>query len=386
MTKVKSRGAQGGGSIRKRPDGRWEARYTTGFDPKTGKQIQRSIYGKTQKEVRQKLNQIIAEIDQGVYKEGSTMKVSQWLSIWLRDYIGNVKASTVKSYQDHVRLNIDPYIGDVQLTKLTAPMVQEMYNELLREKQLSAKTVKNVHGVLHRAVEQAIKLGYMKGNPLAAVTLPRIEKPHIKPLEDEALTKFLKEIKGNPYELVFYVTLFTGMRQGEILGLTWDCIDFERKSILINKQHGKVKGKNEYAFFCLKNDKPRVLIAADAVIAALKKQKARQERWAGKCGCMWENQDNLVFTTETGRYLCNQTVYLAFKKVVKKLGYGDVRFHDLRHSFAVNSLKAGDDIKTVQENLGHHTAAFTLDTYAHVTTGMKKDSANRMEKYIQSLA
>ena len=98
MTKVKSRGAQGGGSIRKRPDGRWEARYTTRFDPKTGRQIQRSIYGKTQKEVRQKLNQIIAEIDQGVYKEGSTMKVSQWLSIWLRDYIGNVKASTVKSY------------------------------------------------------------------------------------------------------------------------------------------------------------------------------------------------------------------------------------------------------------------------------------------------
>lgn len=93
----------------------------------------------------------------------------------------------------------------------------------------------------------------------------------------------------------------------------------------------------------------------------------------------------MVFTTELGRYLCNQTVYLVFKKVVKALGMGSVRFHDLRHTFAVNSLKAGDDIKTVQENLGHHTAAFTLDVYAHVTSGMKRDSAGRMEKYLQSV-
>lgn len=385
MSGKTTRGANGGGSIRKRSDGRWEARYSLGFDPKTGKQIQKSIYGKTQKEVRQKLNHVITEIDEGTYSEPTKMKLSAWLEEWLRDYIGNVKNSTVKSYQDHVRLNITPYIGDIALNKLSTAHVQKMYNELLREKGLSPKSIKNVHGVLHRALDQAIKMGYIKNNPLNAVMLPRIEKAQIKPLEDDALVAFLKEIRGNPYELVFYVTVFTGLRQGEILGLTWDCVDFENSTIFINKQHGKLKGKNEYAFTSLKNDKPRMLSVASPVMDALKKQKAQQERWAKIYGELWHNPDNLVFTTETGRYLCNQTVYLAFKKVVKKLGYENVRFHDLRHTFAVNSLKAGDDIKTVQENLGHHTAAFTLDTYAHVSSGMKRESAKRMENFIQTL-
>ena len=120
------------------------------------------------------------------------MKLSAWLEEWLRDYIGNVKNSTVKSYQDHVRLNITPYIGDIALNKLSTAHVQKMYNELLREKGLSPKSIKNVHGVLHRALDQAIKMGYIKNNPLNAVMLPRIEKAQIKPLEDDALVAFLK--------------------------------------------------------------------------------------------------------------------------------------------------------------------------------------------------
>ena len=339
MSGKTTRGASGGGTIRKRSDGRWEARYTLGFDPKTGKQIQKSIYGKTQKEVRQKLSKVNTEIDEGTYAEPSKMKLAVWLDQWLRDYIGNVKGSTVKSYQDHVRINIKPYLGEVPLSKLTTSMVQGMYNELLREKGLSPKTIKNVHGVLHRALDQAMKMGYIKINPLNAVMLPRIEKVWIKPLEDDALLSFLKEIKGDPYELVYYVTVFTGMRQGEILGLTWDCVDFDRGTILVNKQHGKLKGKNEYAFTSLKNDKPRVLNVAEAVMGALKKQKAQQKRWAQQYGTAWYNPDNLVFTTETGRYLCNQTVYLAFKKVVKQLGYDNVRFHDLRHPYVKHTTK-----------------------------------------------
>ena len=375
--------ANGAGNIRKRSDGRWEGRYSNGFDPKTGRLIQKSVYGKSQKDVRQKLAKITAEIDEGTYIEPNSIKLSEWLKTWLRDYIGNVKPATVKSYTDHVNLNIIPYIGKTQLAKLSPAMIQSMYNTLQREKGLSAKTIKNVHGVLHRALTQAQKMGYIRTNPLDAVTLPRIEKPQIKPMEEDDLTRFLKAIKGNPYELVFFVTVFTGLRQGEILGLTWDCVNFEQNTLFINKQHSKVKGGKEYVFSSLKNDKPRMIVAADGVMDALQKQQALQKRWAEKVGDGWNNIDNLVFTTELGRYLCNQTVYLAFKKVVKALGLENVRFHDLRHTFAVNSLKAGDDIKTVQENLGHHTASFTLDVYAHVTSGMKHDSANRMEQYLQ---
>ena len=126
MAKKQTRSAKGSGTIRKRSDGRWEARYSLGFDPKTGKQVQKSIYGKTQKEVRQKLTAITTEIDNGTYTEPSKTKVSEWLETWLRDYIGNVKPATVKSYQDHVKLNIIPYIGTVQLAKLTTPMIQTM--------------------------------------------------------------------------------------------------------------------------------------------------------------------------------------------------------------------------------------------------------------------
>lgn len=385
MATRKTKGAKGGGTIRQRPDGRWEARYTLGIDPGTGKQIQKSVYGKTQKEVRQKLTAITAEIDEGTYMDVPRLKTADWLNTWVEEYIGNVKPATRKSYQDHVRLNIIPYIGAVPLSKLTAAMIQQTYNELQTDKGLSPKTIKNVHGVLHRALEQAQKMGYIRNNPLAAVTLPRIEKKQIKPLEDDELFAFLKEIRGDPYELVYFVTVFTGLRQGEVLGLTWDCVNFEKHTLLINKQHGKKKATCEYCFSSLKNDRPRLIEAADGVMDALKKQQIRQQRWAARLKDDWENSDNLVFTTETGRYLCNQTVYLAFKKVMRRLHLDATRFHDLRHTYAVNSLRSGDDIKTVQENLGHQTAAFTLDVYAHATSSMKHESANRMDQYIHNV-
>ena len=382
---LSKKSANGNGSIRKKSKGRWEGRYTLGFDPKTGKQIQKSIYGKTQQDVREKLTAITGEIDNGTYIEPSSRKVSEWLSEWLRDYIGNVKPSTVKSYQDHVRLNINPYIGDVELSKLTPAMIQRMYNNLMEDKELSPKTVKNIHGVLHRALDQAQMLGYIRVNPTGAVTLPRIEKAKIHPLDEEGVAKFLEAIRGNPYELVFFVDLFTGLRQGEILGLTWDCVDFEAGTLLINKQHSKRKGSKVYEFSSLKNDKPRLLSPANGVMEALKKQKRIQEDWAKAAGSARNNADNLVFTTETGRYLSNQTICLAFKKVVRAIGLDEVRFHDLRHTYAVLSLKAGDDAKTLSENMGHYSAAFTMDVYAYVTPGMRRDSANRMDQYMQTM-
>ena len=389
MATRKTKGAKGGGTIRQRPDGRWEARYTLGIDPGTGKQIQKSVYGKTQKEVRQKLTAITAEIDSGIYQEPCKMTVNEWLDIWLKDYQIGVKDSTAYLYERQAKLYLRPALGNIPLETLKAHTIQRLYNSLSQEHDgqpaLSAKTIKNIHGVLHRALEQAQKMGYIRNNPLAAVTLPRIEKKQIKPLEDDELCAFLKEIRGDTYELVYFVTVFTGLRQGEVLGLTWDCVDFEKKTLLINKQHGKRKGTCEYGFSSLKNDRPRVIEAADSVMDALRKQKERQQRWAARLKEGWDNSDNLVFTTETGRYLCNQTVYLAFKKVMRRLHLDATRFHDLRHTFAVNSLKSGDDIKTVQENLGHQTAAFTLDVYAHVTNGMKRESANRMDQYIHSV-
>ena len=383
--KKTTKNAKGAGTIRKRPDGRWEGRYSTGFDPKTGKQIQKSVYGSSQKEVRQKLSKITSEIDEGIYTDPCNMKLSTWLDIWLKEYTGNLKASTLSIYDSHVRTHLKPNLGQIRLSKLAPHMVQHLYNELLNERGLSAKTVKNVHGALHRAMEQAKQLGYIRVNPLDAVIVPRVEKTQIETLADDEMLRFLNVIKGEPDELIYFVTVFTGLCQGEVLGLTWDCVDFENNMLLINKQHTQLRKTKEYVFASLKNDKLRTLTVADEVMDALRRQQKKQEAWAEEAGSAWSNPDQLVFTNELGRYVSNKTLYNRFKRLMKANGFDELRFHSLRHTFAVNSLRAGDDIKTVQENLGHATASFTLSTYAHSTPGMKKESANRMEQYIKSL-
>ena len=380
-----SKNAKGAGTIRKRSDGRWEARYSIGFNPKTGKQLQKSVYGQTQKEVRQKLTQITAEIDEGTYVEPNSMKLGTWLDIWIKEYTGNLKPSTYSIYESHVRVHIKPNLGHIQLSKLAPHMVQHLYNELMKEKGLSAKTIKNIHGALHKAMEQAKIMNYIRNNPLDAVIVPRVERPKIETLEDDDMVKFLNAIKGHPDELIYYVTAFTGLRQSEVLGLTWDCVDFENNTLLINKQHNQQRTTKEYKFTSLKNDRIRTLTVADEVMGALRKQQARQEAWKDEAGSAWDNSEQFVFTNELGHYVSNKTLYNRFKRLVNALGMGNLHFHSLRHTFAVNSLRAGDDIKTVQENLGHSTAAFTLSTYAHSTPGMKRESANRMGQYIRAL-
>ena len=117
----------------------------------------------------------------------------------------------------------------------------------------------------------------------------------------------------------------------------------------------------------------------------LQKQKQKQSEMQLRAGEIWNNPEGYVFTDEQGKHLARQTVYKAFKRIVEDLKIPDTRFHDMRHSYAVAALQAGDDVKTVQENMGHHTAAFTLDIYGHVTERMNQESAARMDKYIQSV-
>lgn len=377
--------ANGSGTIRKRADGRWEGKYSLGYDPKTGKLIRKSVYGKTQKEVRLALSKIVSEMDSGTYAEPSKMKVSQWLDEWLASYTMNIKPATRNAYEEHIRVHIKPSLGDIPLKQLSTRDIQQLYTGLLEERELSPKTVRNIHGVLHRTLEQAKLLGYIRVNPADAAVTPRVEKKQVEALDAEDVGKFLAAIKGSKYEYPLFVAVFTGLRQGELLGLTWDCVDFEHGLLLINKQHNRVKGDTEFRFASLKNDKARVLTVADEVMEVLRLQKQHQESWAAALGDGWENPDNLVFTTELGRYINNKILYQNFKRIMKKLGKPNLRFHDLRHTYAVNSLRAGDDIKTVQENLGHATASFTLSTYAHATPGMKKESAKRMTEFIRSV-
>lgn len=389
MARKVTRNAQGGGTIRQRKDGRWEARYTVGRDPGTGKQVQRSVYGSTQKEVRQKLAQAVAAIDSGTYTDPSRLTVGQWLDIWQRDYLGGVKPFTVLNYSQHIKNHIKPALGVVKLEALNAYTIQGFYNSLGKPQGdkpgLSAKTVKCIHGVFHKALSQAVKVGYLRFNPADACELPRIERKEIKPLDNEEIAAFMKAIHGHRFEAIYLVTLFTGLRRGEVCGLTWDCIDLDLGTILVNKQLQSVPGQpGEFRLVSSKNGKGRTITAAPFVMDVLRRHKVQQAEMRLKAGPLWQDND-FVFCNEIGERLSPNTVYHNFKRIAASIGLPEARLHDLRHSYAVAALRAGDDIKTVQGNLGHHTASFTLDTYGHVTEEMKRASANRMEAFIKGI-
>lgn len=384
--------AAGSGTIRKKTVTRggktytyWEARYTVGYDPGTGKQIQRSITGQTQKEVSQKLKAATVALDEGTYIAPNKMTVGEWLDTWAAEYLGNVKPLTVTSYKSTIKIHLKPAIGATKLESLTPHAIQSVYNSLVDQHTLSPKTVKNIHGVLHKALQQAVANGYIRYNPANSCILPRIVRTEVKPLDETQISAFLKAIKGHKFEDLFTITLFTGMREGEALGLMWDCVDLDKGTILINKQLQQVKsGKGAYVLVPTKNSKGRSITVAPFVVSVLRHVKFEQLRnrlYYGEC---WADS-GFVFTDELGNHLKHITVYKNFKAIVQSIGSPETRFHDLRHSYAVASIRAGDDIKTVQENLGHATASFTLDVYGHVTEQMKQESAARMEQFIKAV-
>lgn len=414
----RTKGASGAGTIRKKTVKRngkeytyWEARFTTGFDPGTGKQIQRSVTGKTQKEVAQKLRKATNEIDGEQYIEPCKMTLREWLEIWQHDYLVSVKPFTVLNYSQQIKNHINPALGAIRLDALNPHTIQGFYNSLARNGMLvpkhdksgkairkdgrlvyeygaplSAKTIKNTHGVLHKALQQAVKIGYIRFNPADFCELPRVEHKEITPLDSNDIAAFTKAIRGNRFEALFLVTLFTGMRRGEVCGLTWDCVDLDKGTIRINKQLQNVYGHpGEWRLVSTKNGKSRTIVAAPTIIDLLRKHRVQQNEERLKAGSLWHN-NGFVFCDEVGERISPHTVYDNYKKIVTAIGLPNARLHDLRHSYAVAAIQAGDDIKTVQNNLGHATASFTLDVYGHVTPQMQQASAARMEAFIQSVS
>ena len=411
--------ANGDGTITKRTVTRngkqytfWEGRLTIGTDPGSGKQQRKTFTGKTQKEVREKMQSAAVAVNEGTFFQPAKITLAEWLDIWLREYTADKKYLTVKHYTAQCNTHIKPALGAVKLSMLTAPQIQSFYNdlgktgkmitrkdtktgkEIVTFEPLAAKSIRNIHGILIKALNVAIDVGYLRTNPADRVTLPRKEKKEINPLDDAQIAAFFKEAGNDEYCYLLRLIPFTGLREAEAMGLTWDCVDFEAGTLKINKQ--LVKRPNAAGGFTLaetKNSKIRVIKAAPMVMQQLRLRQSEQIEQRFKAGELWQGWQNdkerktaLVFTTATGSNLSPQTVYNHCKKVLERIGAGDRCVHDLRHTFAVLSLQNGDDVKTVQGNLGHATAAFTLDVYGHVSERMKEDSAARMEKYMQNMA
>lgn len=414
------RRAKGEGSIRKVTkiiNGRqyqyWEAQVTIGVDPGTGRQKRRTFTGSTQKEVRERMQAAAVAVNENDFFEPGKITLREWFETWLSDYMSAVKPLTVQQYRSMAETHIFPALGAVQLSKLTAPQLQKFYNQLAidgkMKKQknkktgktesvksgepLSAKSIKNIHGILSKALNVAVDQGLIKNNVAERTTIPKVLKQEIQPLTEEQQKAFLAALENHDYRFIFTVILFTGLREGEAVGLSWDCINWEKKTLKVYRQLQRIPGQwSEYRFVPLKNSKPRNIKLSPYIIGILRSQRAKQSEERFAAGDAWqgykdedERKTALIFTNKVGCNINTVTLFNNFKRIAADIGAPDARLHDLRHTFAVNSLQCGDDVKTVQDALGHATAAFTLDQYAHVSERMAEEHARRQQEYIKSL-
>ena len=358
--------ANGEGSIYKRSNGRWVGGVTLGVDRETGKLIRKYIYGKNQKDVKNKINALKNEIAAGEYVKPSDMTVESWLNIWLDTYCVHLKPLTLSSYKTIIEKHILSELNDVPLQSLNTHDIQGFINEL----QVSPKTIKNIYGVLNKALNKAAELMYIKKNPCKSVTLPKVVKPKIRALSDEEIKDLFKELKNTRYYDFYKLALYTGLRRGELLGLTWDCYKREDGYLYVYRQLQIING--EYAFITPKGGKSRTVALPSVAIELIDGLKANDE-------------SEFIFHNEIGEHYSISNIGTVFRECVKKSGIENVTLHDLRHTYAVNALRAGDNIKSVQNNLGHATPAFTLDRYATVTYDMLKETQNKLQGFFGTL-
>ena len=372
------RRANGEGSIRKRSDGRWEGRYTTGRNPETGKVIYKNVLGKTQAEVKAKLKVAIEESANLDMLKAEQYTTGQWMDVWFENCAKiKVRPSSHQTYRGYIDNHIKPNIGDVPLNKLSSLHLQKLYKKLLaggrvervesksQPKGLSAKTVRNINQVISSAMDFAKDQKLIGSNPTDGCALPKLEHKEMNTLPVDQLTSFLREAKESGVFELYYIELATGLRRGELLGLKWEDIDLAQGRLRVQRQIARISGEVIEAPLKTKNAYRTLPLSADAV-GVLQEQRKKS------------GNSPYVFPSPTGGPISPDSVLHMLHRVLKRAGLAQVRFHDLRHTFATLALQNGVDIKTVSGMLGHYSAGFTLDTYTHVTTSAKKEAANTM--------
>lgn len=358
--------------ISKRVDGRYGAQIRT----PDGKY--KTVYGKTSSECRHKAYDLIALIESGQYVKSDRTLLSNWITDWIDGYLIGIKESTKTNYKYHLNNHIIPALGNRKIQSIERRDIQKLITMLYTKKGLAPKTVNNIYWTFHKCLDDAVKAGLINYNPSAGITLPKAVKPQISPLTEDDLQLFTKLIEGKRYEYVYNFLLVTGLRISELTGLTYDRVDMENKRMTIDRQLVNIK---PIKFSTPKHDKKRTISLTDTAIQLIRLQKKRQAEYRLLIGDPYYNTTDLVFTEDDGRPCDLKTIYRYLKKITKD-DFPKLRVHDLRHTYAILSIQAGIDIKTVQENLGHHSAAFTLDQYAFVTDGMRRNAADKFEKYV----
>lgn len=380
----RKRGHGEGSIYRRKQDGLWVAELYLGRDEK-GKKIVWKRYGKTRKEVAEALTKALKEKQDGLLAQPSKQTLGQFLDAWMKDVVkGSVRHSTYQNYV-YVLRHAEP-LRDIPLTKVNPQAIQRLYREM-QEKGLG-RTIKVLHAVLHKAMDQAVKWGIVPRNVLDAVETPKVEKKEFRPLTLEEAKKFLDAAREDRLYAMYVLAVTCGLRFGELLGLQWEDVDLEGRRLTVKNQLQWLpgpNGKSEPCFIPPKTAKSRRTIPLpDVAVFALKRHKTEQARERLRAGDVWQDW-GLIFTSEIGTPLDPSNVRnRSFYPLLQKAGLPRIRFHDLRHTCATLLLSQGVHPKLVQEQLGHSEISMTLDTYSHIIGPMMDEVARTMDNLLAS--
>jgi integrase len=370
------RRGNGEGSITRRKDGLYMARYTveTATGPK-----RKTIYAKTRQEASEKLTKALADREMGLVFEGENRTLAAFLDGWLDGTVkGSVKATTYESYERLIRCHIEPELGRHKLKTLAPDHVQALYQRKL-DSGLAPGTVRQIHSVLSRALDQAVKWGTIPRNVCKATTPPKPDSEEIRPLDAEQARQLLRTAGGERFEALYVLAVTAGLRIRELLALRWQDVDLEASGATLRVQRTKSTAKSGPVFTTPKIGKGRSITLTRHAVEALKAHRAAQNAERLKAGSLWQDY-GLIFCTHGGKTLDSHNVArTSFKPLLKRAELPDIRFHDLRHTCATLLLSRGHHPRLVQELLGHSSVALTLDRYSHVMPGMGEQTAAAME-------
>lgn len=379
---------QGEGSISKRPDGTWWARITVGKTP-DGKQKRKAFYGKTRKEVQEKLTKALNDINNNTYIEPSKMTLASWMDIWLKEYKNTVKPSTFFMRYAANQKYISRMLGNYKLKDLRQGHIQKFVNDLT-EMGLSTNYVLGICVPLHGALEKAVSREMIYKNPMKDIDYPKRVRKEREVLTEEEQKRFVEVAQYTVHGKMYILMLGTGIRLGEALPLTWDDVDFENRLLSINKTITKVKDPydKESKFWGVgspKTEKSRRIIPllpslVDMLNGIKEDQACNKEKYKAAY------QDNrLIFCYKTGEGFSERRSIDRLQEILTAIGITRDRKitpHNLRHTFATRGLEKGIDLKVMQELLGHSSFSMTADLYTHVLEDKKADSIAKLDDTI----
>lgn len=370
--------SNGEGTIFKRKDGRWCGAY---FDEQFNRHF---VYGKTQAETKRKLK----GKQEGRTIKGKPYLFQEWILEFLQNYKKNeLKVTTYDSYMLRYRKHIlNTQLGMTKLENVRAANLQQYYNEKLKEG-YSSKYVRSIEVIFNSALDRAFKLRMIPENPNIFTALPPKEKYEAKVLTREEVERIVVEAKEEELYPIVVTTVYTGMRKGEVMALNWENVNFKERKIYVKNSLCRVydeqpgeDGRYRVSYQILepKTKKSiRMIPMLDEVYTALKEQKRRQEVLKAAQGNQYLDQ-GLVFTDEKGNHLYQREFMDKYHQFLKKYRITDVRFHDLRHTFATLLIESDVSMKLVQELLGHSTITTSMDIYTHVSDQMKEKAIGQI--------